>query len=126
GTATGPDVAVGPPMGPKGRQKVAGLVDDARNRGAKPLVGGEALDGPGYFYAPTVLRDVPSDARVLKEEIFGPVAPIATFMNDDEALRAANDTEFGLVSYAYTRDLDRAFRVIEGLEAGMVGLNRGL
>src|SRR5205085_2275194 len=82
--------------------------------------------GPGYFYAPTVLRDVPSDARVLREEIFGPVAPIATFMSDDEALRAANDTEFGLVSYAYTRDLDRAFRVIEGLETGMVGLNRGL
>ena len=73
-----------------------------------------------------MLRDVPSDARVLREEIFGPVAPVATFMHDDEALQAANDTEYGLVSYAYTRDLDRAFRVIEGLETGMVGLNRGL
>jgi succinate-semialdehyde dehydrogenase/glutarate-semialdehyde dehydrogenase len=89
-------------------------------------VGGEPLDGPGYFYAPTVLRDVPPDARVLKEEVFGPVAPVTTFATDDEALSAANNTEYGLVSYAYTRDLDRAFRIIEGLETGMVGLNRGL
>ncbi len=126
GRGTEADVQVGPLVEEKQRQKVVELVDDARERGAKALVGGEALDGPGYFYAPTVLRDVPSDARVLREEIFGPVAPIATFMSDDEALRAANDTEFGLVSYAYTRDLDRAFRVIEGLETGMVGLNRGL
>jgi len=126
GRGTEPGVQVGPLVEAKQRDKVIELVDDARDRGAKPLIGGEPLDGPGYFYAPTVLRDVPSDARVLREEIFGPVAPIATFMNDDEALRAANDTEYGLVSYAYTRDLDRAFRVIEGLETGMVGLNRGL
>ena len=126
GRGTEPGVQVGPLVEAKQRDKVVELVDDARDRGAKPLIGGEPLDGPGYFYAPTVLRDVPSDARVLREEIFGPVAPIATFMNDDEALRAANDTEYGLVSYAYTRDLDRAFRVIEGLETGMVGLNRGL
>src|SRR6266542_383097 len=126
GRGTEPGVELGPLIEPTAREKVAELVDDARNRGAKPLVGGEPLDGPGYFYAPTVLRDVPADARVLKEEIFGPVAPIATFMHDDEALRAANDTEYGLVAYAYTRDLDRAFRVIEGLETGMVGLNRGL
>src|SRR5262249_58195601 len=110
----------------RGGRRVAGLVAAAGGGGAKPVMGGEPLDGPGYFYAPTVLRDVPSDARVLREEIFGPVAPIATFMNEDEPLRAANDTEYGLVSYAYTRDLDRAFRVIEGLETGMVGLNRGL
>jgi len=126
GRGTEPGVEVGPLIEPKARQKVAELVEDARRKGAKPLVGGEPLDGPGYFYAPTVLRDVPPDARVLKEEVFGPVAPVATFATDDEALRAANDTEFGLVSYAYTRDLDRAFRVIEGLETGMVGLNRGL
>jgi succinate-semialdehyde dehydrogenase / glutarate-semialdehyde dehydrogenase len=126
GRGTEPGVQVGPLIEEKQRQKVAELVDDARDRGAKSLVGGEALDGPGYFYAPTVLRDVPSDARVLREEIFGPVAPIATFTSDDEAIRSANDTDFGLVSYAYTRDLDRAFRVIEGLETGMVGLNRGL
>jgi succinate-semialdehyde dehydrogenase/glutarate-semialdehyde dehydrogenase len=126
GRGTEPGVEVGPLIEPKARQKVAELVEDARQQGAKPLVGGEPLDGPGYFYAPTVLRDVPPDARVLKEEVFGPVAPVATFATDEEALRAANDTEFGLVSYAYTRDLDRAFRVIEGLETGMVGLNRGL
>jgi succinate-semialdehyde dehydrogenase / glutarate-semialdehyde dehydrogenase len=126
GRGTEPGVEVGPLIEQKAREKVVELVEDARNRGAKVLVGGEPLDGPGYFYLPTVLRDVPPDARVLKEEIFGPVAPIATFMHEDEALRAANDTEYGLVSYAYTRDLDRAFRVIEGLETGMVGLNRGL
>jgi succinate-semialdehyde dehydrogenase / glutarate-semialdehyde dehydrogenase len=126
GRGTEPNVEVGPLIEHKARAKVAELVEDARDRGAKPLVGGEPLDGPGYFYAPTVLRNVPSDARVLREEIFGPVAPIATFMTDDEAIRAANDTEYGLVSYAYTRDLDRAFHVIEGLETGMVGLNRGL
>jgi succinate-semialdehyde dehydrogenase / glutarate-semialdehyde dehydrogenase len=126
GRGTEPGVQVGPLVEQKARAKVAELVDDARDRGAKPLVGGEPLDGPGYFYAPTVLGDVPSDARVLREEIFGPVAPITTFMNDDEAIRDANDTSFGLVSYAFTRDLNRAFRVIEGLESGMVGLNRGL
>ena len=126
GRGTEDGVQVGPLVEAKAREKVVELVDDARDRGAKTLVGGDTIDGPGYFYAPTVLRDVPSDARVLREEIFGPVAPVATFTTDDEALRAANDTDFGLVSYAYTRDLDRAFRVIEGLETGMVGLNRGL
>ncbi len=126
GRGTEPGVQVGPLVEAKAREKVTELVDDARERGAKPLVGGEPLDGPGYFYAPTVLGDVPSDARVLREEIFGPVAPITTFMTDDEAIRDANNTSYGLVSYAYTRDLDRAFRVIEGIESGMVGLNRGL
>jgi succinate-semialdehyde dehydrogenase / glutarate-semialdehyde dehydrogenase len=83
-------------------------------------------DGRGYFYQPTVLADVPGDARVLKEEIFGPVAPVASFDDEEAAVRAANDTEFGLVAYVYTRDLKRAFRVVEGLETGMVGLNQGL
>jgi succinate-semialdehyde dehydrogenase / glutarate-semialdehyde dehydrogenase len=126
GRGTEPGVEVGPLIEHNAREKVAELVEDARDRGAKPLVGGELIGGPGYFYAPTVLRDVPPDARVLREEIFGPVAPVATFTTDEEAIGAANDTEYGLVSYAYTRDLDRAFRVIEGLETGMVGLNRGL
>jgi succinate-semialdehyde dehydrogenase/glutarate-semialdehyde dehydrogenase len=126
GRGTEAGVEVGPLIEAKARDKVVELVNDARDRGAKPLVGGEPIDGRGYFYAPTVLRDVAPDARVLREEIFGPVAPVATFATDEEALRAANDTEYGLVSYVYTRDLDRAFRVIEGLECGMVGLNRGL
>ena len=84
------------------------------------------MDGPGYFYEPTVLADVPADARLLSEEIFGPVAPVATFSTEEEALAAANRTEYGLVAYVYTRDLNRALRVSEGLESGMVGLNQGV
>ena len=80
----------------------------------------------GYFYAPTVLADVPAGARILREEVFGPVAPIATFETEDEAVEAANDTEFGLVAYVFTRDLQRAIRVSERLETGMVGLNVGV
>ncbi len=90
------------------------------------LVGGQALDGPGYFYAPTVLADVPADAHVLAEEVFGPVAPIATFATEQQALLAANRTEYGLVAYLYTRDLERAMRMAEGIETGMVGLNQGI
>ena len=90
------------------------------------LVGGHKIDGPGYFYEPTVLVDVTDDARLLGEEIFGPVAPIKAFASDDEAIAAANDTEFGLVAYVYTQDINRAFKVIEGLETGMVGLNQGI
>jgi succinate-semialdehyde dehydrogenase/glutarate-semialdehyde dehydrogenase len=126
GRGTEADVQVGPLVEEKQRQKVVELVDDARERGAKALVGGEALDGPGYFYAPTVLRDVPSDARVLREEIFGPVAPIVRFTDQDEAIALANGTEYGLVSYLYTQDLRRALQVAEALEAGMVGINRGV
>src|SRR3954470_13868402 len=126
GRGTDPDVKVGPLIDDSQRSKVAELVDDAKGKGAKVLCGGEALDGPGYFYPPTVLSDVPDGARLLKEEIFGPVAPIKGFRSEDEALAAANDTEFGLVAYVYTSDLKRAFRVIEGLETGMVGLNQGM
>jgi succinate-semialdehyde dehydrogenase/glutarate-semialdehyde dehydrogenase len=126
GRGTEPDVEVGPLIEAKAREKVAELVDDARDRGAKSLVGGEPLGGAGYFYAPTVLAHVPPDARLLGEEIFGPVAPVVGFATDDEAITAANDTEYGLVSYVFTQDLDRAFRVVEKLECGMVGLNRGL
>jgi succinate-semialdehyde dehydrogenase/glutarate-semialdehyde dehydrogenase len=117
---------VGPLIDDDQRDKVRELVEDARSRGARCLAGGEAPDGAGYFFPPTVLADVPGDARVLREEIFGPVAPIATFETEDEAIAAANRTEYGLVAYVYTRDLDRALRVIERLETGMVGLNQGL
>jgi succinate-semialdehyde dehydrogenase/glutarate-semialdehyde dehydrogenase len=125
GRGTEDGVQVGPLIDEPGRQKVTELVGDAAARGAKVLVGGRAGDGRGYFYEPTVLGGVPPDARVLKEEIFGPVAPVASFDSEEAAVAAANDTEFGLVAYVYTNDLQRAFRVVEGLEAGMVGLNQG-
>ena len=90
------------------------------------MVGGRRLDGAGYFYAPTVLKEIPDDARLLKEEIFGPIAPIKSFEGEERAIRWANDTEYGLVAYVYTRDLGRAFRVMERLEYGMIGLNQGM
>jgi succinate-semialdehyde dehydrogenase / glutarate-semialdehyde dehydrogenase len=105
---------------------VQDLVSDAVSRGAKVAVGGEAPGGPGHFYPATVLTDVPPDARILKEEVFGPVAPIAGFDTEEEGLAAANDTEFGLVAYVYTRSLDRALRAAEGIQSGMVGVNRGV
>jgi succinate-semialdehyde dehydrogenase/glutarate-semialdehyde dehydrogenase len=89
-------------------------------------VGGEIPDGRGYFYPPTVLGDVPEEARVNKEEIFGPVAPVGTFESEEDAIARANDTEYGLVAYVFTRDIKRAIRVCEGLETGMVGLNQGM
>jgi succinate-semialdehyde dehydrogenase / glutarate-semialdehyde dehydrogenase len=119
-------VQVGPLIEAKARDKVQHLVDEAVARGARVLVGGEAVDGPGYFYRPTVLIDVPPDVEMAGTEIFGPVAPITPFTDEDEVLAAANDTPFGLVSYVYTNDLRRALRVCERLEAGMVGLNQGL
>jgi succinate-semialdehyde dehydrogenase/glutarate-semialdehyde dehydrogenase len=126
GRGTEPDVDVGPLIDEAQRSKVQELVDDAAARGARALIGGHRVDGRGYFFEPTVLLDVPDDARLLSEEIFGPVAPIATFSSDDDALAAANRTEYGLVAYVYTRDLARAFRVCEGIETGMVGLNQGV
>jgi len=126
GRGSDPDTDVGPLIDDTQRGKVAELVDDARQRGARVLVGGEPVGERGYFYAPTVLSDVPPDARLLSEEIFGPVAPIATFATDEQAIEAANRTEYGLVAYVYTRDLDRAFAVCEAIETGMVGLNQGV
>ncbi|WCO65376.1 NAD-dependent succinate-semialdehyde dehydrogenase [Iamia majanohamensis] len=126
GRGTDEGVEVGPLVDADTRDKVRELVDDAVGKGAEVLTGGQDVGDQGYFYAPTVLGAVPDDARLLKEEIFGPVAPITTFTTDEEAIAGANDTEFGLVSYVYTRDLDRAFRVCEAIEAGMVGLNTGL
>jgi succinate-semialdehyde dehydrogenase/glutarate-semialdehyde dehydrogenase len=126
GRGTDDGVQVGPLIDGAAVDKVRELVGDAVDRGAKALVGGRALDGRGYFYEPTVLADVPPDARVLKEEIFGPVAPVAAFDDEQAAIAAANDTEYGLVAYVYTTDLRRAFRVVEALETGMVGLNQGM
>ena len=126
GRGTEPDTDVGPLIDERQREKVAELVADARRRGARVLTGGEALSGPGYFYEPTVLHGVPADARMLAEEIFGPVAPIATFDSEEQAIAAANRTEYGLVAYLYTRDLARAFRVAESIETGMIGLNQGI
>jgi succinate-semialdehyde dehydrogenase/glutarate-semialdehyde dehydrogenase len=126
GRGTEDGVQVGPLINADQRDKVAELVDDAVQRGARVLVGGHAIDGPGYFYAPTVLADVPGDARLLKEEIFGPVAPVKSFATEAEAIAAANDTEFGLVAYLFTNDIKRALRVTEALETGMLGLNQGI
>jgi succinate-semialdehyde dehydrogenase/glutarate-semialdehyde dehydrogenase len=126
GRGTEDGVDVGPLIRESDRAKVAGLVDDAVAGGARVVTGGAAPDGPGWFYQPTVLADVPPDARVLREEIFGPVAPIATFADEDEAVMLANDTEAGLVAYLYTQGLNRALRVAEALESGMVGVNRGV
>jgi succinate-semialdehyde dehydrogenase/glutarate-semialdehyde dehydrogenase len=126
GRGTEEGVQVGPLINEEQRQKVEELVEDAVKKGAKPVVGGGRTDGRGYFFEPTVLASVPDDARLLDEEIFGPVAPVKPFSEEQQALRWANDTRYGLVAYVYTRDLGRAFRVMEGLEYGMVGLNRGI
>jgi succinate-semialdehyde dehydrogenase/glutarate-semialdehyde dehydrogenase len=129
GRGTDEGVDVGPLIDEAQREKVSELVDDAVERGAHTLIGGGSLTGPaypGYFFEPTVLTDVPDDARLLSEEIFGPVAPIASFSSDEQALDAANRTEYGLVAYVYTRDLERAFHVCERIETGMVGLNQGV
>jgi succinate-semialdehyde dehydrogenase / glutarate-semialdehyde dehydrogenase len=126
GRGTEDDVKVGPLIDGTQRGKVAELVEDATGKGAQVLVGGRERDGAGYFYEPTVLGGVSPDARLLKEEIFGPVAPVIGFDDEDAAIAAANDTEYGLVAYVYTRDIKRAFRVCEKLQTGMVGLNQGM
>jgi succinate-semialdehyde dehydrogenase / glutarate-semialdehyde dehydrogenase len=119
-------VQVGPLIDAAGRDKVSALVADAVDKGARVLVGGETVEGAGYYYRPTVLADVPFESRMQHEEIFGPVAPVTSFATEDEALAAANDTPYGLVAYVYTRDLARAVRVCERLQAGMIGLNQGI
>jgi succinate-semialdehyde dehydrogenase/glutarate-semialdehyde dehydrogenase len=126
GRGTEDGVDVGPLVDAATRDKVGELVADAVDTGAKVLTGGATVGDRGYFYAPTVLGGVEPGARVLSEEIFGPVAPVTTFHSDDEALLMANDTEYGLVAYLFTRDLSRALRVSEGLETGMVGVNQGI
>ncbi|MEU6583976.1 NAD-dependent succinate-semialdehyde dehydrogenase [Nocardia sp. NPDC046763] len=126
GPGTLDGVQVGPLITEKQRDSVAELVADAVAKGARVATGGAAMPGPGWFYEPTVLTEVPADARILREEVFGPVAAITGFDGEAAGIAAANDTEFGLAAYIYTRDLDRALRVSEALESGMVGVNRGV
>jgi succinate-semialdehyde dehydrogenase/glutarate-semialdehyde dehydrogenase len=126
GRGTEEGVEVGPLIDEDQRETVSSLVEDATGKGANVLVGGDRVDGAGYFYEPTVMSDVPPEAKVLKEEIFGPVAPVASFESEEAAIAAANDTEYGLVAYLYTSNLKRALRVCEELETGMIGLNQGM
>ena len=120
------DVQVGPLINESAREKIDELISDAVDRGANVVTGGGRPEGAGYYFEPTVIDGVAEGSSILREEIFGPVAPIATFRTPDEAIAMANDTEYGLVSYLYTEDLRKGLRVSEALEAGMVGLNRGL
>jgi succinate-semialdehyde dehydrogenase/glutarate-semialdehyde dehydrogenase len=126
GRGIDPDTDLGPLIDETQRSKVHELVLDAVGRGATVLTGGEPVEGPGYFYRPTVLTGVPAESRVLTEEIFGPVAPVVSFDSEEEAISRANATEYGLIGYIFTRDLNRALRVAEALDTGMVGLNMGV
>jgi succinate-semialdehyde dehydrogenase/glutarate-semialdehyde dehydrogenase len=126
GNGLDPSTKLGPLVNPKQVASVQELVNDAVEKGAKVAVGGQAPGGPGNFYPATVLTDVPPDARILKEEVFGPVAPIVGFDTEAQGIAAANDTEYGLAAYIFTQSLDRALRVAESIQAGMVGVNRGV
>ncbi len=126
GRGTDPVAKIGPLVDAATRDKVQQLVDGAIEQGARVVLGGAPLEGPGFYYPPTVLVDVPPHATILREEVFGPVAPIVTFRDEAEAVALANDTEFGLVAYVFTRDLDRGLRIAEELEVGMLGLNAGV
>ena len=126
GDGTDPETTLGAMINEKAVAKIAMLVDDALAKGGKLLLGGTRLNRPGFFYPPTVIGDVPDNARLLREEIFGPVVALQTFDNDDEVLQKANDTEYGLTAYLYTGDLKRGLALSQRLESGMVGLNRGL
>jgi len=126
GNGTDPTVDVGPLVNADTRDKVAGFVDDAVSKGATLKLGGERPSGKGFFYPPTVLTNVPSTADCLHDEIFGPVAVIQTFSDEDDVIQRANDTIYGLVAYLYTEDLRRGLGLSERLEFGMIGLNRGL
>jgi succinate-semialdehyde dehydrogenase/glutarate-semialdehyde dehydrogenase len=116
----------GPMITRKAVEKIDRLVEDVKARGAKLLCGGTLPTGNGFFYPPTVLIDVPAGVEMAREEIFGPVAPVSRFDTEDEVVARANDTEYGLAAYIYTRDLARGMRVSSRIEAGMIGLNRGL
>jgi len=126
GSGVSGDTECGPMITRKAVDKIARLVADAKVRGARALCGGDVPAGDGYFYPPTVLADVPFESEMASEEIFGPVAPLYRFETEEEAVRRANDTEYGLAAYVYTRDLARGLRVSNGIEAGMIALNRGL
>lgn len=120
------DTQLGPLITRAAVVRVNGLVDEARRSGGRVLTGGSPIEGDGYFYPPTVIEDVPADAAFLREEIFGPVAPIVAFESEDEVVALANDTEYGLVSYVFSGDLNRAHKIAGRLESGMVGINRGV
>ena len=125
GNGLDPNVKVGPVINDSARKKMLGLVDEAAGHGARLLTGGKAPNRPGYFVPPTVISEVPPDEHILKEEIFGPIAPVVTFRDVNEAIAFANKTDRGLASYVYTRDLAKGLAVAEAIESGMVGLNRG-
>jgi succinate-semialdehyde dehydrogenase/glutarate-semialdehyde dehydrogenase len=126
GDGADPGTDVGPLVEEKALWKVQDLVDDAVTKGAKVVCGGSRPDRPGYFYSPTVLSDVSAEADLMTQEIFGPVAPVVPFDTEEEAVSLANDTPWGLAAYLFTQDVDRAFRVGEALEVGMIGLNTGI
>lgn len=126
GDGAEPGTDVGPLVEEKALRKVQELVDDAVGKGAVVVCGGSRPDRRGYFYSPTVLSDVSPEADLMTEEIFGPVAPVVPFDTEEEVLRLANDTPWGLVGYLFTQDVDRGFRVGDALEVGMVGLNTGI
>ncbi len=126
GDGSDPTVEVGPLVNADTRDKVAAFVEDAVSRGAKVELGGRASEGRGYFYPPTVLSNVSEESECVHDEIFGPVAAIQTFSDQDDVVRRANDTEYGLVAYVFSEDMKRALQVCERLDYGMVGLNRGL
>jgi succinate-semialdehyde dehydrogenase / glutarate-semialdehyde dehydrogenase len=126
GSGLDPSVELGPMINEQAIDDIDRLVSDAINKGAEPLTGGKRMDQKGFYYPPTVLGAVNPDSQILREEIFGPVAPIVTFNDDDEAITAANNTEYGLISYLYTSDLKRGLQISEKLDAGMIGLNRGM
>ncbi|MBT2523064.1 NAD-dependent succinate-semialdehyde dehydrogenase [Arthrobacter sp. ISL-28] len=119
-------VNVGPMVEAKARDSVEELVNDAVKRGARIVVGGRRIDGPGYFFQPTLLANVPGHARVVREEIFGPVAPVMTFADEDEAVQLANSTEYGLASYVFTENISRGLRIGDRIEFGLMGLNVGV
>jgi succinate-semialdehyde dehydrogenase/glutarate-semialdehyde dehydrogenase len=126
GRGTDPAAQVGPLIDAGARDDVHALVSAAVDAGATVVTGGAPVDGPGYFYQPTVLGDVPNDAAILGQEIFGPVAPVTTFTTEEKAIRLANATEYGLASYVYSKDFSRLLRVAEQVEFGMVGFNAGV
>ncbi|MFD6893866.1 NAD-dependent succinate-semialdehyde dehydrogenase [Rhodococcus sp. NPDC060086] len=126
GPGTDPDTTLGPLINESQRNTVIELVDDAVSAGARVRLGGQVPDGPGWFYPATVIDDVPQQARILREEVFGPVAAISGFDTEDEAIAAANATEYGLAAYAFTNDLDRALRLSDAIDSGILGVNRGV
>lgn len=126
GPGTDPDTTLGPLINESQRNTVVELVDDAVSAGARVRLGGQVPDGPGWFYPATVIDDVPQQARILHEEVFGPVAAISGFDTEDEAIAAANDTEYGLAAYVFTKDLDRALRLSDAIDSGILGVNRGV